>query len=209
MSWDYDDPAFWLSMVTTLLCLGLKLPQIQLVVTEGSVRGLSCSSLLLEFWCYMTVVSYSRHSEHPIQLIAEYPFLLTQDLILIWLLFVFDNKFTVSWFSLVATMITTQFFIASRFAPIWLPYAAITISSPVGLVSKFLQLRTIYTNKDSGQVSTWTWGLNCVSSLARLFSYVLSVPDMTIMVTLTFSSLLNGAVAGAAYYYRRPVIKQE
>lgn len=39
-----------LSAVTTGLCLVLKLPQIRAVMQSGSTRGLSQSSIMLEFW---------------------------------------------------------------------------------------------------------------------------------------------------------------
>lgn len=46
-----------LSVITTVLCIVLKLPQIKTIIKSKSVRGLSKSSLMLEFWRYESDMS--------------------------------------------------------------------------------------------------------------------------------------------------------
>ncbi|XP_076334313.1 solute carrier family 66 member 3 isoform X3 [Tachypleus tridentatus] len=47
------------SVSSTLCCIILKVPQIVTLAKSKSIRGLSISSVLLEFWMYSTMISYA------------------------------------------------------------------------------------------------------------------------------------------------------
>lgn len=101
----------------------------------------------------------------------------------------------------VALTIAVHCLIASRTFPRSVPILAIAVSSPIGVVSKVLQLAQIIRAKSAGTVSATTWFLNFLSTSCRLLSVLLTHADRTIVLSLTASAVLNAAVGAAVLYY--------
>lgn len=220
-----------LSMSTTGLCLFLKLPQILTVIQTSSVQGLSRTSLMLEFWSYSTTLSYSMFFGYHFKMFSEYPPLILQDLILFLLIMRSDresqeleqqliqlkktdspskttNNGKTSFINKINKLnlfitftIAVHAMIALRFFPRVVPIILLSISSPIGVISKFLQLWEIMSKKTAGSVSAASWFLNFISSLCRLVSVLMTVRDMTIVYSLAASAILNLAVSMTALYY--------
>ena len=219
-----------LSMSTTGLCLFLKLPQILSVIQSSSVEGLSRSSLMLEFFSYSSTLSYSMYFGYPFKMYSEYPPLLLQDLILFLLIMRSDrggleseqqaliNKKKhdsntmngkkngiMSRINILKIFIPVNIafhtMIALRLFPRFIPILSISISSPIGVISKFLQLWEIVSKKSAGSVSAVSWFLNFVSTICRLISVLMTVKDVTIIISLAACAILNIAVSIVALYY--------
>ncbi|KAI1297922.1 Mannose-P-dolichol utilization defect 1 protein [Halotydeus destructor] len=200
-----DQVYYLLSLSTTAICVVLKLPQILTIISNKSVDGLSTPSLMLEFWSYLTTVSYSIYFDYPFGLYSEYPFLLIQDVLILILIINYEDRDNTVLRAFIPTAVAIHLTIGLKLVPKWLPVVALSCSSPVGVLSKGLQLYEIISKKDAGHVSPTSWLLNCISSLCRLLSYCLSVADKTLVISLTFSTALNLAVALAAKMYQKPL----
>ena len=222
-----------LSMGTTVLCIFLKIPQILTVIKTSSVHGLSRPSLMLEFWSYSTTLSYSMFFGYSFKMYSEYFPLLLGDLILFLLMIRSDreqitlkkldspsrltnghvsplpsNGSNINFLKIfIPITIAIHTMIAMRFFPRSIPILAIAISSPIGIVSKMLQLWEIVSNKSAGSVSAMSWFLNFISTFCRLISVVLTVKDLAIISSLSVSAILNIAVSISARHYSNRVRK--
>jgi hypothetical protein len=91
--------------------------------------------------------------------------------------------------------------VSLRFFPKLVPIVLLSISSPIGVFSKFLQLYEIVSKKSSGSVSPTSWFLNFISSSCRLITVLMTVRDFTIVYSLGASAILNLTVSITALYY--------
>jgi len=99
--------------------------------------------------------------------------------------------------------------IGLKYVPQWIPVLALNISAPMGILSKTVQLYAIISEGDAGQVSAISWFLNFISSLSRLATFFISIPDKTLVISLTCSTVLNLAVAIAAFVFKSADIKKK
>ncbi|XP_054152900.1 solute carrier family 66 member 3-like [Oppia nitens] len=196
------------STMTTVLCLVLKIPQLIALLKSKSSRGLSLQSLVLEFWAYMTMTSYSLANSYPLSMFCEYPILLIQDIIIIYLILHFNQSLNFKCFLTFVLICLFHTSIAIQVIPIKVSVILIQLGNPIGWYSKAIQMLTIVKNKDSGQVSALTWFLNACSCAARLTTLWLSIMDPIVVTTLIVSFFLNTGVAIVALTYR-PKIKSD
>jgi len=196
------------SLLTPLLCLVLKVPQLVALVQSRSSRGLSLQSLVLELWAYLTMLSYSWANDYPLSMYAEYPILAIQDIIIVVMVLRYNHSLDAKWILTLSAICLFHISIGIHLIPISVSVILIQLGNPIGWYSKGLQLWTIVKNKDSGQVSALTWSLNACSCASRLTTLYLSIMDGIVVTTLIVSFFLNTGVAIAAHIYR-PKIKTQ
>jgi len=72
---------------------------------------------------------------------------------------------------------------------------------PIGASSKILQLQTIISNKSSGQVSRTGWIFACYNNLARIITNLIETKDMSMVINLLISFVLNVSIVIACTVY--------
>ncbi|XP_058879611.1 solute carrier family 66 member 3-like isoform X1 [Acipenser ruthenus] len=165
-----------------------------------------CNSLLLYFCCrYIVVLSYQSYYEYPLSAYLEYPILIAQDVILLVLVFYYNGNLShcllpAVLFVAVWPLITFQK---------WIIDLAMSLCTFISAASKFAQLQCLWEIRDAGQVSALTWGMAIYTSLARIFTTLMTTGDFQVLARFLIMLLLNGWVTATIVYYRRAGIKQE
>ncbi|XP_022235335.1 PQ-loop repeat-containing protein 3-like [Limulus polyphemus] len=112
-----DSLCIFASVSSTLCCIILKVPQIVALAKSKTIRGISISSVLLEFWLYSTMVSYAYANKYPFTAFSEYPFLVIQDFILLLMILHYSKSFGVSWVIYFVLIAIIQYCIAFEHLP--------------------------------------------------------------------------------------------
>jgi len=85
------------------------------------------------------------------------------------------------------------------------PSAWMSISTlcviPIGASSKILQLQTIISNKSAGQVSRIGWIVASYNNLARIITNLIQTKDMSMVINLLISFVLNVSIVIACTIY--------
>ncbi|CAF4040919.1 unnamed protein product [Rotaria sp. Silwood2] len=160
-----------LSLSVNILCLIQKLPQIIRIYKTKNVASISISSVLLEETAYTLVLTYNLWRNYPLSAFFEYIFLFIQAASSLKLL---PKK----WMS------TCTMFVI-----------------PIGASSKIIQLRTILSNKSAGQVSRTGWAIASYSNFARIITNLVQTKDMSMVINLLISFVLNISIVIACTIY--------
>ncbi|CAF4423355.1 unnamed protein product, partial [Rotaria sp. Silwood2] len=72
---------------------------------------------------------------------------------------------------------------------------------PIGASSKIIQLRTILSNKSAGQVSRTGWAIASYSNFARIITNLVQTKDMSMVINLLISFVLNISIVIACTIY--------
>ncbi|MBN3282575.1 PQLC3 protein, partial [Polyodon spathula] len=148
---------------TLCVCLVLKFPQMFVLISAKSSRGVSLKSLLLELTGYIVVLSYQSYYEYPLSTYLEYPMLIAQDAILLLLVFYYNGNLN-------HCLLPAILFIAGwRLVTFqkWIIDLAMSLCTFLSAASKFAQLQCLWETRDAGQVSALTWGMAIYSSLGK------------------------------------------
>ncbi|XP_046750757.1 solute carrier family 66 member 3 [Diprion similis] len=201
--------ADFLSVITILMCLVQKIPQIMNLYKLKSAAGISLLGLALELTSYTVMTSYNYTNEYSFLSYLEYPVLLLQDLIIIYLVLLYLDLLNASSFLLAVL----YFFIFGCFLLQIVPKTALTIlapmCTPISASSKIAQLAAILRAKNSESISVLTWVISTLTNLTRVFTIWMDSADLLLLSNFIISVSLSGSIMLSAIYYRRPVIKQD
>ncbi|CAF1230029.1 unnamed protein product [Rotaria magnacalcarata] len=204
----------FLSLSVNILCFIQKVPQILRIYKTKNVDSISVSSVLLEETAYTLVLTYNLWRDYPLSAFFEYIFLFVQDILLLWALSKYsrkdkDKKVDQSK-PLYGIFIFCLYLTVSLFN--FLPTAWMSVCTmfviPIGASSKLIQLRTIVSNKSAGQVSRTGWAIASYSNFARIITNLVQTKDMSMVINLLISFILNiSIVIACTIYTNNPVLK--
>ncbi|XP_076462687.1 solute carrier family 66 member 3-like [Babylonia areolata] len=198
-----------LSATVILACLVLKVPQISAVVKQGSSKGLSLNSVLLELWSYSTMLTYHYAMSYPLPTYLEYAFLVPQDLVLLTVVLHSRGSLTTKTIPLFSLYAVVCYALAFRLVPDLVLTACISVVAPVSMSSKLLQILSMVSTKDAGTVSATTWALATFCTLARSITTLVQTGDMAVLLNFAVSFSLNVAMTTIIIFYRVKKPKKE
>ncbi|KAF9653840.1 mannose-P-dolichol utilization defect 1 protein [Thelephora ganbajun] len=177
----------------------MKLPQLLLILSARSARGISLTSYALETFCYLVTCAYSYRNEFPFSTYGENIFLGIQN-IAVTLLIVYLPSSTLrrsvsSPSDLPKVLGATVAFAALIGGLVNLPKETIAFlqmtTLPLGLFSKLPQIAQNHRAKSTGQLSTFAVAAQILGCLARLFTTATEVKDTLVLASFFLALVLN------------------
>ncbi|XP_071438596.1 solute carrier family 66 member 3 [Hetaerina americana] len=198
-----------LSVITITLCLVLKVPQILNLMKVKSAKGISMNGLMLELSSYSVMASYNYCNGYALLSYMEYPIIIFQEIILIFLVLKYMdllNVISAGLFGIYAAVFGG--FIFGLFPPQILTML-VPLTTPVSASSKVVQLLAILRAKDSRSISTTTWALSAFTNLTRVYTIYMDSADLNLLSNFGISVLLSSSILAAAIYYKNPQMKEK
>lgn len=148
----------------------VKVPQIQAVRNSKSATGLSSISFELETLVLAVGAAYGYLLNLPFNAYGEAIALLGQNIVLLLLIYKYQNKSTahqvtalivlVTWFATVASGLVNRAQVSQIY----------DLNSIILIVSRAQQIYQCYREKSTGKLSIITYGLNTIGAAARIFT---------------------------------------
>ncbi|KAH9890128.1 mannose-P-dolichol utilization defect 1 protein [Cubamyces lactineus] len=174
----------------------MKVPQLLLIVSARSARGLSLTAYVLETLSYAITLAYSYRNEFPFSTYGENLFLTIQNVIITLLIVHYNPPASLAARpSIQRTIFSVQFMLAFAVALVVLPrstLAAFQIATlPLSLFSKLPQIRQNHRAKSTGQLSAFAVISQVGGCLARLFTTATEVGDPIVSAGFALALALN------------------
>lgn len=201
--------ADFLSLVTIGMCFILKIPQILNLLSAKSADQISIVGLLLELTSYTVMTSYNYTNGYSVLSYLEYPIILLQEYILIFLVLKYLNK--INTFSMLFTgfyFVTSASFALQIIPKIVLTFLA-PMCTPISVSSKIVQLLAILRAKNADTVSPITWFISAFTNLTRVFTIWMDSADTLLLGNFIVSTLLSSSIMCSAIYYRTQPVKRD
>ncbi|XP_001122178.2 PQ-loop repeat-containing protein 3 [Apis mellifera] len=199
--------ADFLSLITIGMCFILKIPQILNLLTAKSANQISIVSLLLELTSYTVMTSYNFTNGYSVLSYLEYPIILFQEYILIFLVLKYLNKINI--FSILVSIlyIAISISLAIQLIPKFVLTILAPLCTPISVSSKIIQLLAIIRAKNADTVSPITWFISAFTNLTRVFTIWMDSADILLLGNFVISVILSSSIMFFAIYYKR--IKQD
>ncbi|XP_029663893.1 PQ-loop repeat-containing protein 3 isoform X1 [Formica exsecta] len=198
-----------LSLITIGMCFVLKIPQILKLVSVKSADEMSTLGLFLELTSYTVMTSYNYTNGYSVLSYLEYPIILMQEYILIFLVLKYLNRINV-WSFLCAVI---YFALSACLLLEIVPKIVLTLlapmCTPISASSKIVQLLAILRARNAESVSPLTWFISAFTNLTRVFTIWLDSADVLLLGNFIISVLLSSSIMFSALYYRSRPLKQD
>lgn len=191
-----------ISIATIATCFILKVPQILRLHKTKSPVGLSINSLLLELTSYTIMMSYNYANGYSLLLYLEYPIIVCQQLVLIYLIQSYSNGLTSGFYFGAAIYFAFCALVLSEVVSLFVLSCLAPLCTPVSVSSKLVQLAAILRTGNAESVSTFTWFLSALTNFARFFTIWMETADVLLLGNLFISTLLSSSIMSAAIYYK-------
>eukprot|EP01156_Anaeramoeba_ignava_P014692 Anaeramoba_ignava/a610037_62.p1 GENE.a610037_62~~a610037_62.p1 ORF type:complete len:255 (-),score=59.85 a610037_62:20-784(-) len=185
-------------IISKLLGLGivvfsviLKVPQIIKILKEKSAKGLSVMMFILDSVIVAIPLVYGYLSKFPLTTYGENAFLLIQNLLIVFLIFLFSKK-TILFF--IPFGVISGFIAASAFGQIdiFILQKLQLLSTPLIILSRAPQIYLNFKNKSTGKLSLISTLLAFLGTIVRLFTVIQDVKDQLLIISTVTSVVLNG-----------------
>ncbi|KAG1821755.1 uncharacterized protein BJ212DRAFT_1567108 [Suillus subaureus] len=167
----------------------MKVPQLLLILSGRSARGLSLPAYVLETLAYAITAAYSYRNEFPFSTYGENLFLTIQNTIITLLIIYFPTHRSEIHRQLVRTSV------ASTVALYILPKDILSLlqmaTLPLSLFSKLPQITQNARAQSTGQLSAFAVVSQIVGCLARLFTTATEVGDLIVTAGFALALVLN------------------
>ncbi|EED78069.1 predicted protein, partial [Postia placenta Mad-698-R] len=181
----------------------MKVPQLLLIVSARSARGLSLSAYSLETLAYAITLAYSYRKEFPFSTYGENLFLTFQNVIITLLITYYSSHPPSAAIRRVAA--ATVPMVLSAFALVAAPDAPLALlqlaTLPLSLFSKIPQIRQNHRAHSTGQLSAFAVIAQIGGCLARLFTTATEVGDPLVSAGFALALLLNCVLGVQMWMY--------
>ncbi|CAB0030929.1 unnamed protein product [Trichogramma brassicae] len=198
-----------LSIITISMCLVLKVPQIKKILDSKSAVGISVMGLLLELTSYTIMTCYNYTNGYGILSYMDYPIILIQEYVLIFLVLKYLNLINTPMLLAVFGYFLIFIGLLTNSLPKTILTIMVPLCTPISASSKVAQLLAILKAKNADAVSPKTWMLSAFTNLTRVFTTFMDSADILLLGNYTVSVALSSSVLFAALHYRKIVKKEE
>ncbi|XP_058790669.1 solute carrier family 66 member 3 [Phymastichus coffea] len=192
-----------LSVVTIALCIVLKIPQIKKLLDSQSTVGMSVTGLILELISYSISTSYNFVNGYSLLTYLEYPIIIIQEYILIFLVLKYQNLINTR----TSLVVLIYFIVCAGFVTETIPKIILTLllpfPTPISASSKIVQLITILKAKNADSVSPLTWFISTITNSTRIFTIWIDSADIILLSNFIISTFLSLSIMCATLYYRK------
>ncbi|NWT84582.1 PQLC3 protein, partial [Lanius ludovicianus] len=153
----------------------------------------------ISLFSFLVFLRYQIYYGYPLETYLEYPIIIAQDVILLFCIMHFSGKakralfyavvFWVGWY-----MLTLQK---------WIIDLAMNLCTFISAASKLVQLQHLWQTKDSGQVSTLTWGMSAYTCATRIITTVMTTNDLAVLIRFIIMLILNIWVTATILHYSK------
>ncbi|KDR13938.1 hypothetical protein L798_12191 [Zootermopsis nevadensis] len=159
--------ADFLSIITISLCLILKIPQIINLVKLKSTVGINLYALLLELTSYTVMTCYNYCNNYSLLSYMEYPIILVQQIILIFLVLKYMGFLGMNSFALFGLYIGITGAFVFGLLPKTILAVLAPMCTPISASSKVVQLIEILRTRNSESISVLTWFLSAFTNFSK------------------------------------------
>nr|CAB3263925.1 mannose-P-dolichol utilization defect 1 protein [Phallusia mammillata] len=188
----------------------VKVPQIQKILSAGSAKGLSFTSLLLELYAVTSMFSYSIAKGFPFSTWGDSFFLMLQNIMIGGLIQHYKGS-TSGAIGFVVIFLGILGVLMSGITPVSVLAALQASNMPAVVISKMIQALDNYRNGTTGQLSAITVFLIFGGSIARIFTSIQETGDQLVIMNYVVSTICNGIIAAqmVRYWNVKPKAKAE
>ena len=172
--------------------LMLKVPQLLKIYKNSSVEGISLTSFYFEVLGFSIMSAYSIHNSNPFSTYGELVIISIQCILQVLLFWTVGNV------SYSHKIQAGTFFVFGWFIPLFgdfLPeefWTYVPVSSIfMNLVVKFSQIKTIFVNGSTGNLSFITNFMNLVGTIARIFTTFTELNDKLLILSYGIGATCN------------------
>ncbi|KAG9315309.1 hypothetical protein JVU11DRAFT_4448 [Chiua virens] len=184
----------------------MKVPQLMLILSAQSARGLSLPAYVLETLAYAITTVYSYKNDFPFSTYGENFFLTLQNTLITFLIVYFPStplrKAQNTAGRLAVTVVGT---IASAVVLYAVPKESLAFlqlaTLPLSLFSKLPQIMQNARSRSTGQLSTFAVVAQIAGCLARLFTTATEVGDVIVTAGFALALILNIVVGVQMWMY--------
>ncbi|XP_014598697.1 PREDICTED: PQ-loop repeat-containing protein 3 [Polistes canadensis] len=198
-----------LSIFIIAMCFILKVPQIFKLISVKSAKQISILGLSLELTSYTIVASYNYVNRYSLLSYFEYPVILIQDYILMYLILIYSRKMNIWSLLFTIVYITMSICFLSEIIPKIVLTFLTPMCTPISASSKIMQLVTIIRAKNADSISPLTWFISALSNLIRVFTIWVDSVDILLLGNFIISVLLSSSIMFSSLYYRYYNVKQD
>jgi len=179
----------------------IKLPQISRIIDGKSAAGLSALMFILENIGYTIGLSYNFNSGFPFSTYGENLFVLIQGIVLIFLIFYYNNKLNATFAAGLALYVVFASTMLGGIIP--LPVQKLLQTATIGIFisARVPQILANYNNRGVGKLDPFMVVMNFGGSIARIFTTLKEVPDSVALYSYIIGASLNGVLLGQIAYY--------
>ncbi len=191
----------FLSYTVVGICIFMKLPQVLSIFLSGDTKGVNLMTYMLEVSSYLIGFFYGYAHNYHVTIYLESGFLAIQSGIIIILIVYYKRQWTAA--NGLYAIFTGSFIALSLLdlIPRSLFRILLMCALPISVVSKLMQIKTLYRIKARGTVSVLTWSLSAYGCFARVFTVYVEVADLQILFNFLSSGILNVVVVTMCFYY--------
>ncbi|KAI6119502.1 hypothetical protein EDD17DRAFT_1551969 [Pisolithus thermaeus] len=184
----------------------MKVPQLLLILSAQSARGLSFSAHALETLSYAITTAYSYRNKFPFSTYGENLFLMIQNTLITLLIIYFPSTTLRKTQDSTGKLILTSLSAAASGAALYLmPTETLAFlqlgTLPLSLFSKVPQIAQNARAKSTGQLSAFAVISQIVGCLARLFTTATEVGDPIVSAGFALALLLNSVLGMQMWMY--------
>ncbi|KAI4491733.1 hypothetical protein M0804_003125 [Polistes exclamans] len=198
-----------LSIFIIAMCFILKVPQIFKLISVKSAKQISILGLSLELTSYTIVASYNYVNRYSLLSYFEYPVILIQDYILMYLILIYSRKMNIWSLLFTIVYITMSICFLSEIIPKIVLTFLTPMCTPISASSKLMQLVAIIRAKNADSISPLTWFISALSNLIRVFTIWVDSVDILLLGNFIISVLLSSSIMFSSLYYRYYNVKQD
>ncbi|PCH39969.1 mannose-P-dolichol utilization defect 1 protein [Wolfiporia cocos MD-104 SS10] len=193
----------------------MKVPQLLLIVSARSARGLSLPAYVLETLSYAITLAYSYRNEFPFSTYGENLFLALQNAIITLLIIHYPSsrQLTHAQPTTLRVLSAAALMLLTALAFVALPAAALAplqlATLPLSLFSKLPQIRQNHRARSTGQLSAFAVVAQIGGCLARLFTTATEVGDPLVSAGFALALLLNCVLGAQMWMYWGQEEKEE
>lgn len=192
----------FISLFTIGICFILKVPQILNIMNLKSAKGMSILGLSLELTSYTVMTSYNITNGYALLSYLEYPIILVQQYILIFLVLKYLDKINSMTILIAALYFITFSSLALQLLPKTFLTFFVPICTPISASSKVVQLLAILRAKNAESISVLTWFISALTNFTRIFTTWMDSADILLLGNLTISTFLSSCVMFTTIYYK-------
>ncbi|KAI0703760.1 hypothetical protein BC835DRAFT_1303030 [Cytidiella melzeri] len=174
----------------------MKVPQLLLILSAKSARGLSLSAYVLETLAYAITLVYSYRNNFPFSTYGENFFLTVQNVVITLLIIYYpSSRLTRAHNTTPQLALATAMTVVSGIALYYVPPPTLAVlqmaTIPLSLFSKIPQISQNARARSTGQLSAFAVISQVAGCLARLFTTAAEVGDPILTAGFALALLLN------------------
>lgn len=172
----------------------LKVPQIKNMLQLKTDKGLSYVSIYSEIITLLLMSLYSHHNKNPFSTYGENVVILAQVFIILCLAWKYSEQ-KGNWFLRVLGLLALIGFSALCIMDLYIPsqlwFLIGSSSIPLMSIGRISQIVYSYRKKYTGALSSFTFTLNVIGGVARIFTTITETGDALLIFTFAYAVLLS------------------